>query len=168
MSQLLWIRPYQHQGWMFMTLFPLLLLVVAWVSQHQFDMQPCPWCVLQRLFFVGIAAVGLLGWAWPSKTVRSTAAAVAVVLSLFGTFAAIWQFLIAEQTEGCALTFADKVLMSLNLHTLWPDFFEPRASCSEAAVDLFGLPYALWALIAFQIIELLGLSLAFSARKPAA
>jgi hypothetical protein len=30
----------------------------ALVSQHRFGMEPCPWCVLQRLIFVGIAVGG--------------------------------------------------------------------------------------------------------------
>ena len=33
----------------------------ALVSQHVFDMQPCPWCVLQRLIFVVIAAAAGVG-----------------------------------------------------------------------------------------------------------
>ena len=29
---------------------------IALVSQHVFDMQPCAWCVLQRLILLAIAA----------------------------------------------------------------------------------------------------------------
>ena len=36
-------------------------LGAALVSQHVFDMQPCPWCVLQRLIFVALALAALLG-----------------------------------------------------------------------------------------------------------
>ena len=36
----------------------------ALVSQHVFDMQPCPWCVLQRLIFVAIGAFAVLGLVW--------------------------------------------------------------------------------------------------------
>ena len=41
----------------------------ALISQHTFDMQPCPWCVLQRLIFVAIALVCIVG-----ALIRSTAA----------------------------------------------------------------------------------------------
>ncbi len=38
----------------------LVALGAALVSQHRFDMQPCPWCVLQRLLFAVGAALALL------------------------------------------------------------------------------------------------------------
>ena len=41
-------------------------LAVALLTQHAFDMQPCPWCVLQRLIFVAIALACGLGLAWRS------------------------------------------------------------------------------------------------------
>ena len=45
---------------------------VALVSQHVFDMQPCPWCVLQRVVFLAIALACGLGLAWRSATGRLT------------------------------------------------------------------------------------------------
>ena len=35
---------------------PLGAVALALVTQHVFGMQPCPWCVLQRLIFVAISA----------------------------------------------------------------------------------------------------------------
>ena len=37
----------------------------ALVSQHVYDIMPCPWCVLQRLIFVLIALAAGLGLLWP-------------------------------------------------------------------------------------------------------
>ena len=34
---------------------------VALVSQHRFDMQPCPWCVLQRFISIVVGMLALLG-----------------------------------------------------------------------------------------------------------
>ena len=48
----------------------LAAVVVALVTQHVFDMQPCPWCVLQRLIFVLIALVALVGLGWRSVAGR--------------------------------------------------------------------------------------------------
>ena len=39
-------------------------VAVALLTQHSFGMAPCPWCVLQRLIFVVIGAVALLGLAF--------------------------------------------------------------------------------------------------------
>jgi hypothetical protein len=37
---------------------------LALLSQHVYGMEPCPWCVLQRIVFVAIGAFALLGVAW--------------------------------------------------------------------------------------------------------
>ena len=55
----------------------LAAVAVALVTQHGLDMQPCPWCVLQRLIFLLIAVVALAGLA-----ARSTAAQRGVAFGL--------------------------------------------------------------------------------------
>ena len=40
---------------------PLGAVALALVTQHVFGMQPCPWCVLQRLIFVAISLAALIG-----------------------------------------------------------------------------------------------------------
>ena len=40
-------------------LLALLVVGIALITQHVFDMRPCPWCVLQRLLFVLVAVVWL-------------------------------------------------------------------------------------------------------------
>jgi CheY-like chemotaxis protein len=42
-------------------------------------MQPCPWCVLQRLIFVALALVALLGLLWSSRPGRRVAASIGIV-----------------------------------------------------------------------------------------
>jgi protein dithiol:quinone oxidoreductase len=39
----------------------LLAVGVALLSQYRFDMQPCPWCVFQRLLLLAIAVVAAMG-----------------------------------------------------------------------------------------------------------
>ena len=45
-------------------------VVIALISQHVFDMQPCAWCVLQRLIYVGVGVVALVAALWPRDTAR--------------------------------------------------------------------------------------------------
>ena len=78
-------------------------VVAALVSQHVFDMQPCPWCVLQRLIFAALALAAVLGLLWTSRVGRRVAASIGVV-------------------------------------------FAATASCADAAVQLFGVPYEYWSL----------------------
>src|SRR5689334_16549357 len=56
----------------------------ALVSQHRFGMEPCPWCVLQRLIFVGIAIAALIGVAWRATAGRIVAGLLVLLLALAG------------------------------------------------------------------------------------
>ena len=121
----------------------------ALLSQHAFGMEPCPWCVLQRLVFVAIGAVALLGLAWRGPTGTRVAAGAALLLAAAGFAAALWQHLVAAKSASCNLTFADRVVNFTGLNGLLPGVFEARASCAEAAVSLLGVPYELWSAALF-------------------
>lgn len=125
----------------------------ALVSQHVFNVQPCPWCALQRLILLSIAAVCLLA-AVLGGPGRRIGAAVAVLLALSGVMAALWQHFKAASSVSCNLTLADKILSGLQLDRLLPDVFEPRASCADAAVNLLGVPYDFWSLALFVLVVL--------------
>lgn len=130
----------------------------ALVSQHMFDMQPCPWCVLQRVIFVAIALVCLIGAAIPARVGRVGAALLVGLLALCGIAAALWQHFKAAASASCNLTLADKIVSGLQLDSLLPDVFAPRASCADAAVSLFGIPYDFWSLALFALCGIAALS----------
>ena len=130
-------------------------LAAALVTQHAFDMQPCPWCVLQRVVFVAIALACGLGLAWRSAAGRRIGAGLGLLLALGGIAAALWQHFQAAASASCNLTLADKIVSGwLQLDALLPDVFAPRASCADAAVDLLGVPYDLWSLALFVLVAL--------------
>ena len=127
----------------------------ALISQHTFDMQPCPWCVLQRLIFVAIALVCIVGALIRSSGARAGAGVLAALLALCGVGAALWQHFQAAKSASCKLTLADKILNATTLPSVLPDVFEPRASCADAAVSLLGVSYDLWSLALFVVIVLI-------------
>ncbi|HEX4235341.1 MAG TPA: disulfide bond formation protein B [Caldimonas sp.] len=127
------------------------VVVAALVSQHEFAMEPCPWCVLQRLIFLAIGACALLGLLWRSVVGSRVAAGIALLLAADGVAAAFWQQLVAAKSESCNLTLADRVVGATGLDQLLPSVFEARASCADAAVSLLGVPYAYWSAAAFVI-----------------
>jgi disulfide bond formation protein DsbB len=120
---------------------------IALVSQHMYDMQPCPWCVLQRLVFVAIALACVIG-----LFARRLGAALALLLSLCGIAAALWQHFVAAASASCKLTLAERIISGLTLDSLAPEVFQARASCADAAVELAGLPYEFWSLALFAVI----------------
>ncbi|HET9642456.1 MAG TPA: disulfide bond formation protein B, partial [Burkholderiaceae bacterium] len=100
----------------------------ALVSQHVFDMQPCPWCVLQRVIFAAIALACLIGLAWRTTAGRTAAAGLGLLLSLTGIAAALWQHFVAASSVSCNLTLADRIVSAMQLDALLPDVFQARAS----------------------------------------
>jgi disulfide bond formation protein DsbB len=132
-------------------------IAAALVSQHVFDMQPCPWCVLQRLIFAVIAlacVVGLL--ARRNTLVQRIAGGAVILLAIEGVVAALWQHFVAAASASCNLTFADRVMNSLGLDGLMPEVFQARASCADAAVKLLGVPYEFYSLLLFVLLGAAG------------
>jgi protein dithiol:quinone oxidoreductase len=125
----------------------------ALVTQHVYDMQPCPWCVLQRLVFIVIGVVALLGLVWRSALGHRVVPFVLLLVSGSGIAAALWQHFVAAASASCNLTLADRIVSGLRLDSLLPSIFQATASCAEAAVDLWGLPYEFWSLGLFAMIE---------------
>jgi disulfide bond formation protein DsbB len=140
---------------------PVLLLIAgaslaaigaALVSQHVFDMQPCPWCVLQRAVFAAMALVAVVGALMPQRLVQAASLVSVDLLATAGAAAALWQHFVAKSSSSCNLTVADRIVSGLQLDALAPEVFAPRASCADAAVDLLGLPYEFWSLGLFAAL----------------
>ena len=125
----------------------------ALITQHGFGMEPCPWCVLQRLIFVVIGVFALLGLAWRSMVGQRVTLFVVLLLCGSGMAAALWQHFVAKASASCNLTLADRIVSGLRLDALLPDVFQATASCADAAVDLAGVPYEFWSLALFLVIE---------------
>lgn len=143
----------------FICLASLLSVGAALVAQHQFGVKPCPWCVMQRGIYLLIAAVAGLGWLLRSqRPLRSAALGLILALALAGLVSAYYQHEVAAQMASCDMTFADRLLVALNLEELWPPVFMVTASCAEAAAyRLLGLPYEIWSGLLYLILALLSL-----------
>lgn len=125
---------------------------IALFTQHALDMQPCPWCVLQRLVFVAVGLVALGGLAWRSPAGRRLVALLILLLSSSGVAAALWQHFVAAASASCNLTLADRIVSGLQLDALLPSVFQATATCADAAVNLLGVPYEFWSLGLFLLI----------------
>jgi len=137
----------------------------ALVSQHRFGMEPCPWCVLQRLIFVGIAIAALIGVAWRATAGRIVTGVLVLLLALSGIASAAWQHFYAAPSGSCNLTLADKIINGIGLDSMLPDVFAPRATCADAAVNLFGVPYDFWSMGLFVLLALAALRILAARRS---
>ena len=145
----------------------------ALVAQYQFNMQPCPWCVLQRVIFLAITLTALLGGLLsgrgdalgPLRKSNLFFSALVDLLATCGMAAALWQHFVAAATASCNLTFAERVISALGLDERWPEVFSAYASCKDAAVNLFGVPFEFWSLALFAAITLAALQLLVKAAR---
>jgi disulfide bond formation protein DsbB len=140
-----------------MAVISLGAVAVALWTQHGLGMEPCPWCVLQRLIFVAIALVVLPALVWRRGFVQFTSALLALALALSGVAAALWQHFVAAVSSSCNMTLADRIVSGLGLDGLLPEIFQARASCADAAVRLWGLPYEAWSLMLFMLLSVMAL-----------
>lgn len=124
----------------------------ALTTQHVFGMEPCPWCVLQRLIYLTIALVALLAWLLDRRPGGRTLGWALPLLAAAGLATALWQHFVASKSTSCALTFADRVVSATTLDEMLPGVFQPRASCADAAVNLLGVPYELWSALMFTLL----------------
>jgi disulfide bond formation protein DsbB len=117
-----------------------------------FDMQPCPWCVMQRLIFalIAVVALGALAVTFIRPRIGQRLFAVGIgLLALAGMATALWQHFVAASSVSCNLTLADRLMSATGLDMLWPEVFAAFASCADAKVNLLGVPYEFWSLALF-------------------
>jgi protein dithiol:quinone oxidoreductase len=140
----------------------LTAVAAALVTQHVYGMEPCPWCILQRVIFLAIAGLALLGMLWRTRTGVLVAAVGMDALAAAGVAAALWQHFVAASSTSCNLTLADRIVAASGLDGLAPEVFAPRASCADAAVSLAGVPYEFWSLATFAMLGALAVLLLLS------
>ncbi len=128
---------------------------IALLSQHAFDMQPCAWCVFQRLIYLVLAVIAALGATSQGLIARLICAMLSLSLAIAGVLAAWFQAQVASQSFSCAQTLADLLMTQTGLETAIPALFGIYASCMEARVKVFGLEYAYWSLLLFAFLGLL-------------
>jgi disulfide bond formation protein DsbB len=137
----------------------------AVIAQHVFGLMPCPWCILQRVIFLAIALVCVLGLLWRAAAGRVLAAVLTLLLGAGGVAAALWQHFVASHSNSCNLTLADKIVMSIKLDTTFPALFEPKASCADAAVSILGISMDIWSLMLHLVLMLGAIALLRAARQ---
>ena len=130
----------------------VLIAVVAWggvalalLSQHVSGMEPCPWCIVQRLAYLLVGFFAILSVPVTQSSLWARAPLLLAVAAAIGGFAAaMYQHFVAAATSSCAFTAADKFLMATGVDELLPSVFKATAACDEANAPMLGVPYSLW------------------------
>ncbi len=129
-------------------------IATALVHQHIFGMEPCAWCVLQRLVFVLIFLISTLSLIYKKTSVFDW---LVSAFGLSGIGIALYQLNVANYSNSCGISAAEKLMTWTQLNSLLPQVFESYALCADANVSLLGLPYAAWSLWLFITITILSI-----------
>lgn len=133
----------------------LLSLAVALIAQHGYGIEPCAWCIVQRITVILLAIAALVSVPLARiqpKAALQVGACVAGALSAGGLVAAWHQHAVAAKQLSCAFTWADRTLMTLQLDAIWPGLFRVGATCADAAkATLLGLPFEIWSGLWFSL-----------------
>lgn len=157
--------PREKKIWWSIVVLCLAAVGVALLSQHAFGMQPCAWCVFQRLIYLLLALVAAVGASSQGLSLRLPCALLGLSLTIAGALAAWYQAQVASHSFSCAQTLADLVMTRTGLETALPALFGIYASCMDARIKVFGLEYAYWSLLLFVLLAALVVTLIHGFRK---
>ena len=146
------------------------LIGVALYMQHVMGLEPCPLCIFQRLFVMGIGAVALVAAIHdPARIGRRVYAALLAALALLGAGVAgrhVWlQGLPPDRVPECGPGL-EYMLEAFPLLDTLEMVLTGSGECAEVSWDFLGLTIPGWTLIAFAAFALLALVLLFTNLAP--
>lgn len=139
----------------------LALMGGALYLEHVVGLNPCPLCIVQRIFVMLFGAVCLLAAIHgPGRSGRKVYAVLALLMAAGGAATAarqVWlQSVPADQLEAC-LPSLEFMMQALPLQEIVSLVFRGTADCAEVTWTLFGFSLPEWSLLAFLCMALFAL-----------
>ncbi len=132
------------------------VLGVAIYLQHVHNLDPCPWCVVQRILFVAIGLIALIGAAHRPQGFGVTAYATIIgLLSMAGIGAATYHIKLQSdpvRAAKCAGSLVERLLDQSGLGNLIPVLFQYDGPCTLKPWSMLGLSIPEWSLMAFVMV----------------
>lgn len=131
----------------------LALMGGALYLEHVVGLNPCPMCVVQRIFVILFALVCLIAAIHgPQRIGRRVYAVLALLFAAGGAGTAarqVWlQNVPSDQLEAC-LPGLEYMIEAWPLQEIVSKVFHGTADCAEVTWTLFGLSVPEWSLLAF-------------------
>ncbi|MBP5986665.1 MAG: disulfide bond formation protein B [Azonexus sp.] len=127
------------------------LVAFGMALQQIYHLAPCPLCIFQRLLYLAIGALGLLGFVLPAG--RLLWVALIGGLGLLGTGVAAyqtWMQAYPHLAPECSYTDPNIIERLVDwLGMEWPSLFLATGFCTSRDWELFGLSMANWSVLIF-------------------
>jgi disulfide bond formation protein DsbB len=155
--------------WLFLAgfLFSIGLIAFAVYLQTAQGVEPCPLCIIQRVFFLGLGAVCLVAVVHSaSGRANRIYGALMVLLALGGGGVAARQVWLQHHPDPTAECGAGLSYLFQNspLPEAIATIFRGSGDCSEVGWTLLGFSIPEWSLVAFAALALIGIWQAIQAR----
>ena len=139
------------------------VLGFAYYLQYVEYLDPCPWCVVQRLGFLAIGALALIGLLHrPARGGTIFYGLVGALIGISGGLAAgyqIWLQSDPKRAGACIGSVVERVLDRLAIGDLWPNFLQYDGPCTLQPWHMFGLTIPEWSLAWFVVLAAMYASL---------
>ncbi len=127
------------------------LVAIGMELQHMLKLAPCPLCIFQRLLYIVIGLLGLLGGLWAAGRLLLAALVSGLGLLGFGVAAyQTWMQAFPELATECSYTdpnMIDRLVDWLGMQ--WPSLFLATGFCTSRDWTLLGMSMANWSVLIF-------------------
>ena len=127
------------------------LVAIGMELQTIFRLAPCPLCIFQRLLYLVVGVLALLGFLWP--TIRLAWAGLIGLLALLGGSVAAyqtWMQTFPELATECGYAEPNAIERLVDwLGMTWPSMFMATGFCTSREWVLLNLSMANWSLLIF-------------------
>ena len=129
------------------------IVILALVIQTQYNLEPCPLCITQRLFFMGLGVLFLIGaFVKPASLLQKIFAALQVLTTLGGAGWAVRHWYLQANKESmiadCGVGF-DYMFENFPLEKMFKLIFKGTGDCAAIDWTFLGLTLPQLALISF-------------------
>lgn len=143
-------------------------LAIALYSQIELGAKPCAWCILQRIAYVCLLALGFTALIFNAFTFHRTSrffSASGCFVSLFGLWSAYEQIQSVRRMNDCGISIANKWLLDWGLDDVSKTFFQVKASCSDAAFSIGNIPMENLSVVGFLFCLICCIASALTKRR---
>jgi disulfide bond formation protein DsbB len=139
----------------------LALIGVALFEQHVKDIEPCPWCVIQRYAFVLIALICLVSAALP-RAGGKLGPGLGLLAALAGAGAGGWLIWVqAHPAVSCGIDPLETSLNTIPTARLLPFLFRADGFCTTLHPPILGLSIPQWSFLWFVGLAIILATLVF-------
>ena len=158
-------------GRMFTLLFLACIAIIAYALylQHYKDLDPCPWCIAQRLDYIAIGLVALIAALWrPAGVGIAVFSFLIALLAIAGGAAATYHIYLQsdpERANACTGSVLEKMLDASRLGKMIPPLLQYDGPCTLKPWSMLGLSVPEWSLLGFILVLIWAIVLPFAVRR---